>query len=198
MAAALVVFAAGVTAAAYVMRDDDSSRAGNSAEDRAGVDDSSPASPDSVEESEEGQPVPNPTPVDYKGINLADDYHLNFASDPVEPAEDDRDSSNPDLGYSNSFGDKSLTTSEGKMVLLNNAQKGSLDTCRSETRFTTAIDFERISKGSQICVRTYSGHLALVTVKGFAPRSDPSDYVSLDVRVWRNALEAQESDDDGW
>ncbi|MER0244103.1 hypothetical protein AAHZ94_19270 [Streptomyces sp. HSW2009] len=135
--------------------------------------------------------IPDPKPVQYNGINLPDDYHLFFAADPIKP--DDGDTKN-DVVYTNSLGDRSLSTQSNgsKLVLLNNAQEGSLDTCRTETRFATTINFDRIPKGARICVRTGSGHIGLVTFNGFAPESDPSDYIKIDLTVWRNALEVED------
>ena len=50
----------------------------------------------------------------------------------------------------------------------------------------------KVSRGSRFCVLTDSGHVALVTYQGKAPASDPSDYVRLDVTVWRNAIAVRE------
>ncbi len=138
--------------------------------------------------------VPDPEPVTRNGINLPEGHHLFFASDPIGPENGSTDS---DIAYSNSFGDRQLHTSSSdtKLVLLNNAQEGTLETCRAETRFATSIGFDRLSKGSRICVRTGSGHISLVTFNGLAPESDPSDYVKLDVTVWRNALDVGVEDD---
>ncbi|WEV24735.1 serine/threonine-protein kinase [Streptomyces sp. 71268] len=138
--------------------------------------------------------VPDPEPVTKNGINLPEGYHLFFASDPIEPENGSTDS---DIAYRNTFGDRELSTSspDTKLVLLNNAQEGTLETCRAETRFATSIGFDRLSKGSRICVRTGSGHIGLVTFNGLAPESDPSDYVKLDVTVWRNALDVAVEND---
>ncbi|MDQ0830718.1 hypothetical protein QF032_002562 [Streptomyces achromogenes] len=81
-----------------------------------------------------------------------------------------------------------------KVVLLNNAQPGSLKTCREETRYAKQVSLSQLSKGSQFCVHTGSGHIALVTFRGTAPKSDPSDYVSVDITVWRNAEEPASAD----
>jgi hypothetical protein len=40
-----------------------------------------------------------------------------------------------------------------------------------------------------MCVHTSSGHISLVTFKGTAPAGDPSDFVSVDLTIWRNAEE---------
>ena len=48
---------------------------------------------------------------------------------------------------------------------------------------------EDLSKGRQICVTSGTGHLALLTYQGHAPEDSPSDYVTIDVTVWRNAAQ---------
>ncbi|HSX99604.1 MAG TPA: serine/threonine protein kinase, partial [Streptomyces sp.] len=58
-----------------------------------------------------------------------------------------------------------------------------------ETRYTDSVKLGQVSKGSQMCVRTNSGHMGLVTFQGAAASGDPSDYVSVDLTVWRNAEE---------
>ncbi|MFD7130282.1 serine/threonine-protein kinase [Streptomyces sp. NPDC059894] len=165
---------------------DDSSSSGSSTSGGSGSDSSSSAS---------AEPTPDPTPVTYKGVNIPESYYVRFADSPPKPVEAS-DGSSPryeevaDLYYYDSGGwdNNPLLGSYGeKVVLLNNAQKGSLATCRSETRYTTEVELSQLSKGSQMCVHTPSGHIALVTFQGSAPETDPSDYVSVDITVWRNA-----------
>ncbi|MFF3497864.1 serine/threonine-protein kinase [Streptomyces sp. NPDC003247] len=141
--------------------------------------------------------TPDPTPVTYKGINIPEGYYVRFADSPPKPVEAS-DGSSPvyeeaaDLYYYDSGGwdnNPALGSYGEKAVLLNNAQKGSLATCRSETRYTKEVELTQLSKGSQMCVHTPSGHIALVTYRGTAPETDPSDYVSVDITVWRNAEE---------
>ncbi|MBQ1159420.1 serine/threonine protein kinase [Streptomyces sp. A73] len=136
-----------------------------------------------------------PAAVAYKGINLSEGYFLAMADDPLKPRDlDDSDTATPsELTYLDTTIDGaelSIDEPNGKLVLLNNSQKGSLKTCRAETRFTDSVKLNQLSPGSRLCVRTSSGHLALVTYRGHAPESDPSNYVKLDVTVWRNAVEA--------
>ncbi|MEK8144544.1 hypothetical protein NKH18_31130 [Streptomyces sp. M10(2022)] len=50
-------------------------------------------------------------------------------------------------------------------------------------------------KGTQVCVRTDAGHLGLVVVRGLASESAASNYITVDVTVWRNAVEV---DDDSY
>ncbi|MDG4864579.1 serine/threonine protein kinase, partial [Streptomyces sp. T-3] len=199
IAVALVLGIGGAGGAYFALKDKDKDKGTESTDqkntqppqDDQSEEPSAGDSPSAEEGDDVGQAVPNPTPVEYNGINLTADYHLYFADEPVEPS--DSEDGNNDLEYNNSFGTKTFDTNTGnKLVLLNNAQEGSLETCRSETRFTQSIDFARITKGSKFCVRTASGHIGLVTYNGPAPKSDPSDYVKLDLTVWRNALDVEE------
>ncbi|MDX3573533.1 serine/threonine protein kinase, partial [Streptomyces sp. ID05-47C] len=146
-------------------------------------------------DSQSTRPQPDPTPVTYRGINIPESYSVRFADSPPKPIEapdgsSPRYESDSDLYYYDAGGSSSdplLGSSGEKVVLLNNAQKGSLATCRAETRYTKEIALSQVSKGSQMCVHSSFGHIALVTFRGSAPENDPSDYVTVDVTVWRNA-----------
>ncbi|GAA3376962.1 hypothetical protein GCM10020367_50730 [Streptomyces sannanensis] len=125
-------------------------------------------------------------PVKYSGIDLTSGYDLSLSDEPVTPRQSDGD-----IGY-NSVG--ALESAGGaQMVLLQGGQQGSLETCRTETRFTTYIERDKISAGARICLQTSAGNVGLVTVKSFSPESDPSNYIKLDLTVWRKALEVDTS-----
>ncbi|MFJ8826956.1 serine/threonine-protein kinase [Streptomyces sp. NPDC102467] len=143
---------------------------------------------------------PDPKPASYKGIDLTEDYYLKLGDSPPKPL-DGGDTGAMYMGgdlyyyYDDTVtGDQKLGTDNGKLVLLNNAQKGSLQACRTETRYTDKIDLDQLSAGSQICVRSDAGHIAVVTYRGKSGSHDPSQYVTVDVTVWRNAEEPTESD----
>ncbi|MDX3131331.1 serine/threonine-protein kinase [Streptomyces europaeiscabiei] len=145
-------------------------------------------------ESSGSEPKSDPKPVTFKGINIPGDYYVRFADSPPKPLDSDVGGAYEDDGdfyyYSDSLlGEKRLGSSSQKLVLLNNSQKGSLETCRNETRYSDYVKLGQVAKGSQMCVRTDSGHIGLVTFQGSAPSGDPSDYVSVDITVWRNAEE---------
>ncbi|MGJ5828406.1 protein kinase domain-containing protein [Streptomyces ossamyceticus] len=134
------------------------------------------------------KPLPNPKPVTYKGINIPHNYYVEFADSPPKPQDDESGS----IYYSDLYYyDGEVRSGNDKIVLLNNAQRGSLKTCREETRFAESVSLSQLSKGTQLCVHTDSGHIALVTYQGKAPESDPSDYVSVDLTIWRNAEEPE-------
>ncbi|MFB7850311.1 MULTISPECIES: serine/threonine-protein kinase [unclassified Streptomyces] len=125
-----------------------------------------------------------PKVADYNGINLTAGYHLTLGEDPVRPQKGE------DGGYELSYdtgGYLDAETTGGSLVLLDPGQEGSLETCRAETRFTETVYLEKISTGRQLCVTTGTGHLGLVTVKGLSGEDSPSTYMTLDLKVWRNA-----------
>ncbi|MFI6943778.1 serine/threonine-protein kinase [Streptomyces sp. NPDC050418] len=207
IATVLVLALGGAGGAYFALKKDDDGKKGQS----AGSDNKQSATPSSDPTTDEpapsdtptdqessdggGKAVPNPTPVDFKGINVPYEYELYFSDDDMKPVN--LNDGEADLEYDEDDSKRALEIGEysgNKLILLNNAQEGTLETCRDETRYAEVITFDRISKGSRICVRTSSGHIALVTYKGSSPQSDPSDYVTLDVTLWRNALDAQPTD----
>ncbi|MFG2291941.1 serine/threonine-protein kinase [Streptomyces sp. NPDC048603] len=125
-----------------------------------------------------------PEPAEFKGVNLTAGYHLTLGDDQVRPQQGE------DGGYELSYdtgGYLDAETQGGNLVLLDPGQQGSLAACRADTRFTQNVYVDKLAKGRQLCVTTGSGHLALVTVRGFSPEGSPSTYMTLDVTVWRNA-----------
>ncbi|MGI5479922.1 protein kinase domain-containing protein [Streptomyces lavendofoliae] len=139
--------------------------------------------PDTPASQEPPEPVANPTPATYQGIDLTDGYHLTLGDDPVKPLGDD---ANVDVAYDWNL--EKISVEDGRLILLRTGQKGDLDTCRTETRYADRVDLDSLSKGSQLCVLTNGGHVGLVTYQGRSPESDPSHYVTLDVTVWRGAI----------
>ncbi|GAA2960513.1 serine/threonine protein kinase [Streptomyces argenteolus] len=136
----------------------------------------------------------DPRPASYKGIDMTANYQVMLADSPPRPADGGDSGVSYNHGdlyyyYDSVFGDEKLGTDNGKLVLLNNAQKGSLETCREETRYTETIAFDQLTKGSEICVLSDGGHIAVATYRGKASPDGPSKYVTLDLTIWRNAEE---------
>ncbi|WP_274565175.1 serine/threonine-protein kinase [Streptomyces spiramyceticus] len=135
--------------------------------------------------------LPHPEPVDFKDIDLTAGYHLTLADEDVRPQKGE------DGAYELSYDTGGYIDAEsdgGTLVLLDPGQQGSLAACRAETRFTETIYVDKLSKGRQICVTTGTGHMGLVTIQGFSPEESPSDYVSLDLTVWRHAVSTSPTD----
>ncbi|MBK6041430.1 serine/threonine-protein kinase [Streptomyces sp. MBT55] len=142
-----------------------------------------------------GKPV-DPRPVSYQGIDVTANYALKLADHPPRPVEDEDSGVSYGKGdfyfYRDElFGDERVGSANGKLVVLKNSQKGSLAVCRQETRFTEKIELEQLTSGSQICVLSKAGHIAVVTYRGKSGADDPSRYITIDLTVWRNAEEAQ-------
>ncbi|QKW06339.1 protein kinase [Streptomyces sp. NA04227] len=143
---------------------------------------------------------PDPKPVSYTGVDLVDGYYLMFADNPRSPIEGSGGGVMYDGGDfyydgdSSSLSESEVGSNNGKLVLLNNSQQGSLETCRAETRYTEEISLDQLSDGSQMCVLSDAGHVAVVTYRGKSGASDPSDYVKLDLTLWRNAEEPKETE----
>ncbi|MFD7840577.1 serine/threonine protein kinase, partial [Streptomyces sp. NPDC059761] len=136
----------------------------------------------------------DPTPASYQGVNLTANYQLMLADNPPRPVS----GGNAGVMYNHGdfyfyidtlFGDTKVGTDNGKLVVLNNSQKGSLETCRAETRYTEKIGLDQLTDGSEICVLSDAGHIAVVTYRGRSGAKDPSSYITLDLTVWRNAEE---------
>ncbi|MGW0550053.1 serine/threonine-protein kinase [Streptomyces altiplanensis] len=130
------------------------------------------------------EPKPDPEPADYKGINLTAGYHLTLGEEDVRPQKGEDGSY--ELSY-DTGGYLDAESEGGTLVLLDPGQEGSLAACRADTRYTETIYVDKLSKGRQVCVTTGTGHMGLVTVQGFSAEESPSDYMSLDLTVWRNA-----------
>jgi hypothetical protein len=69
-------------------------------------------------------------------------------------------------------------------VLLEQGQKGSFAVCVSEAEATERVGMGLVTGGSQLCVRTAAGHVALVT---FEALPAVEDELTVDVTVWRDA-----------
>ena len=145
--------------------------------------------PEGNEETEE--PPADPTPVTYEGIDIPEYHTLRLIDDPPTPVTTQSGVLyEGDFGFSSDLfeGHQLATSGENTLVLLEPGEEGSLDTCRSVTRYTSLIDQEAAPPGSQICLRTEGGDVALITVTGYAPEDSPSYYVTIDLTVWRGAL----------
>lgn len=131
-----------------------------------------------------------PKPEIHKNVNLPDGYYLKFSDQPLVPQESNYDdlylscggTADCDFGHYNT-----------KLVLLDQGEQGSLDTCKRETRYLPQeFSVSRFSKGRQLCATTQDGLIALVTFEGQSPSTSASQYVTLGITVWRDAVPAQD------
>ncbi|MFI1171542.1 serine/threonine-protein kinase [Streptomyces melanogenes] len=130
-----------------------------------------------------------PKAATYTNMSIPIGYSVKFADEPPQPQKMDVFYEG-DFGYAEDMvnGDALATNrSKNTMALLDAGEPGTLAGCRANTRYTTSITKDKLGKGSRICVKTGSGHYGLVTVRGFAPKESPSQFVGVDLTVWRNA-----------
>ncbi|THA78553.1 serine/threonine protein kinase [Streptomyces sp. A0642] len=193
IAVALVVGIAGGGTAYFLLKDDGkSSQSSGSPKGGSTPTQKQASSSPSAEEGDggaEADPKPSavadPEPREFPGINLTAGYHLTLGDEEVRPQDGE------DSGYELSYDTGGYLDAEeegGRLALLDPGQQGSLETCRSETRFTTNIYVDKLSKGRQICITTGTGHLGLLTYQGHSPEDSASDYMTIDLTVWRNAM----------
>lgn len=172
------------------------------ADDKAGSSSSSGTTSDSgstdkSQDKSQDKPV-DPEPVSYEGIDLTASYELMLADNPPRPTANAGSRviyGDADFYYyrDSLFGDEQVGSANGKLVVLKNTQKGSLEVCRDETRYTEKIGLDQLSSGSQVCVLSDAGHIAVVTYRGKSGADDPSRYISIDLTVWRNAEEPKQN-----
>ncbi|MFF2813423.1 serine/threonine-protein kinase [Streptomyces sp. NPDC058000] len=195
LAGALAVAGAGGGAVYFVMKNDGRTKTGQAADHKPKTVTGTPTPTDSPSGGDTGSDTPqppqeDPQPVDTEGIDLPHGYYLSFADDPVTPKNAHPEEADAALDGNNNS-DGGIHAPDGKLVLLEPGQEGTLDTCRSDTRFTSRVDISLLAEGSRMCLTTSSGTIALITFQGKSADSDPSSYVTLDVRVWRNAVDPQ-------
>ncbi|WP_225796899.1 serine/threonine-protein kinase [Streptomyces aculeolatus] len=174
---------------------DDASKPPASSADSSGGGGSGKDAAEGAASGEKKEERPDPTPVSYEGIDVTQNYAVSLADDPPRPEEGDVAYSGKDLYYyvDTLFEDSWIGTDNGKFVLLNNAQEGTLETCRAETRYTEKITLDQISAGQEFCVLSDAGHIAVATYGGKGESGDAT-YVTFDLTIWRNAEEPTPED----
>ncbi|WP_405979487.1 serine/threonine-protein kinase [Streptomyces sp. NBC_00158] len=164
-------------------------KAGSSGSNRGSATAPSPAGSGTQNKN---QKRPDPTPASYQGIDITANYQVMLADNPPRPGTGGNAGVLYNGGdffyyYDTLFGETKVGTNNGKLVVLNNAQKGSLETCRTETRYTEKIGLDQLTNGSEICVLSNAGHIAVVTYRGKSDGKDASNYITVDLTVWRGA-----------
>ncbi|SEG42863.1 Serine/threonine protein kinase [Thermomonospora echinospora] len=113
---------------------------------------------------------------EYEGIQLATDYTIDFLGDPKHPREGD----DGDLSYSAYRSDEIRAD---RLAVLDPGQPDTYQACRDNTRYTEYLDDDGYKRGTRFCVYTDQGLTVLVKVTDL--QSDPSDFVTLDLKIWQ-------------
>ncbi|MEO3749620.1 serine/threonine-protein kinase [Streptomyces sp. B6B3] len=156
--------------------------------------DEEPAGGEEAAETPSSEPPADPDPVTYEGIEISDQHTITLSEDPPTPVHSELGAGyEGHLGYygaSISSYDRLVVTSDGNtLALLRADEPGSLDTCRSVTRYADEFESEDAPPGSEICLVTATGDIALVTIREYAPIDSSSQYVTVDLTVWRGAAQ---------
>ncbi|MBZ3911026.1 serine/threonine-protein kinase [Streptomyces acidiscabies] len=131
-----------------------------------------------------------PTPHTYKNIDIPIDYFIRFGDTPPKPMNNGgstRNTEESDFYFFQGNDDELIGSVGSKVVVLDAQQQGTLQTCRTDTRFTRELGLSQVPTGTRLCVHSSAGNIALITYRGNSPASDPSRYITVDVTVWRNA-----------
>ncbi|MFD6587592.1 hypothetical protein ACFWED_11985 [Streptomyces anulatus] len=119
----------------------------------------------------------DPAPVTKSGIKMPTDFYILFSEDPLRIHEMDGPRGDLIYTFSNGF------ESKGHLVRLDSGQPGSMEECRSDTRYTDVIRRPELTKGTRICVLS-NDHVGLVTVREAVQERDEGDFITTDLTVW--------------
>ncbi|WP_259453047.1 serine/threonine-protein kinase [Streptomyces ginkgonis] len=164
----------------------------DASEPSGGTDDEDTGPGEEAEEAEE-EPPADPEPLVFEGISVPDRHVIRLYDDPPKPEHTRLGVTyEGDFGFSNDLINGLLMGTHQKdntMVLLEAGETGSLETCRSVTRYTYSIPASSAPPGAEICVTTEGGDIGLVTVRDYSPSGSPSVYVTVDLTVWRGGAQ---------
>jgi hypothetical protein len=80
------------------------------------------------------------------------------------------------------------STSQGQLTRLAPRAAGTLDSCLAQTGSEKYVWVRDLAVGDRLCVISGTGHVGLITFRGTAPSPDTTDYITVDVKVWRDAV----------
>ncbi|MFC9247721.1 protein kinase [Streptomyces sp. NPDC057136] len=132
-----------------------------------------------------------PVPVGYSGLRMTASHDLYLGDSPVGPKAD-TGSSDEDLTYAVYSSGAVVapgSTSRSQLTRLAPRAAGTLDSCLAQTGSEKYVWVRDLAVGDRLCVISGTGHVGLVTFRGTAPSPDATDYITVDVRVWRNAVD---------
>ncbi|MGW1025284.1 protein kinase domain-containing protein [Streptomyces sp. NPDC002577] len=132
-----------------------------------------------------------PVPVTYTGIRMTASHDLYLADNPVH-SKADTGTSDEDLTYAVYSSGAVVapgSTSQSQMTRLAPRAAGTLDSCLAQTGSESYVWVKDLAAGDRLCVISGTGDVGLITFRGTAPSPDTADYITVDVKVWRNAVD---------
>ncbi|MEU6985671.1 protein kinase [Streptomyces sp. NPDC046324] len=131
-----------------------------------------------------------PASVTYAGIRMTGKHDLYLADRPVR-SKADTGSSDEDLTYAVYSSGAVVapgSTSRSQLTRLAPRAAGTLDGCLGQSGSETYVWVRDLAVGDRLCLVSGTGHVALITFRGTAPSPGTTAHITLDVKVWRNAV----------
>ncbi|MGW8885793.1 protein kinase domain-containing protein [Streptomyces sp. NPDC055749] len=132
-----------------------------------------------------------PASLSYPGLRMTASHDLYLSDSPVRPKAD-TGSSDEDLTYAVYSSGAVVapgSTSRSQLTRLAPRAAGTLDSCLAQTGSEKYIWVKDLAVGDRLCLIGGNGHVALITFRGAAPSPDTTDHITVDVRLWRDAVD---------
>ncbi len=132
-----------------------------------------------------------PTSVTYTGIRMTASRDLYLGDRPVR-AKADTGTTDEDFTYSVYSSGAVVapgSTSRSQLTRLAPRAAGTSDACLAQTGSEKYVWVRDLAVGDRMCVISGTGHVGLITFRGTAPSPDTTDHITVDVKIWRNAVD---------
>ncbi|MFE5480892.1 protein kinase [Streptomyces sp. NPDC056527] len=134
--------------------------------------------------------APQPPATTYGGIRMRTKQDLFLADRPVR-AKADAGTIDEDLTYAVYSSGAVVapgSTSRSQLTRLAPRAAGTLQSCLAQTGSEKYVWVRDLAVGDRLCLISGTGHVGLVTFRGTAPSPGTTDYITVDVKVWRDAV----------
>ncbi|MFB7368563.1 protein kinase [Streptomyces sp. NPDC056222] len=134
--------------------------------------------------------APQPPATTYGGIRMRTKQDLYLADRPVR-AKADAGTIDEDLTYAVYSSGAVVapgSTSRSQLTRLAPRAAGTLNSCLAQTGSEKYLWVKDLAVGDRLCLISGTGHVGLITFRGTAPSPGTTDYITVDVKVWRDAV----------
>lgn len=132
-----------------------------------------------------------PATETYTGLRMTASHDLYLGDRPPGPKAD-TGTSDEDFTYAVYSSGAVVapgSTSQSQLTRLAPRAAGTLDSCLAQTGSEKYLWVRDLAVGDRLCVVSGTGHVGLITFRGTAPSPDTTDYITVDIKVWRNAVD---------
>ncbi|MEU6881420.1 protein kinase [Streptomyces sp. NPDC046712] len=134
--------------------------------------------------------APQPPSTTYGGIRMTAKHDLYLADRPVR-SKADTGAYDEDLTYAVYSSGAVVapgSTSRSQLTRLAPRAAGTLDSCLAQTGSEKYVWVRDLAVGDRLCLISGTGHVGLITFRGTAPAPGTTDHITVDVKVWRDAV----------